>query len=343
MKRLKYALLCCLLAWLGGMGWTHIDRPNITITEDASVYELLQKLGDAPANHTVKTDVANVSAESGESLIKNGFSLQANGNRKGGKQSKFFVCTSCHNIQREDADLSVSNPESRLEYVKEKQLPLLQATTLWGAVNRETFYNGDYIKKYGDLVAAAKHDMRKAIQLCATECAQGRPLAEWEVESILAYLWTLDMKMSDLGFSDSELASLNQDVQSAEAHPELIKTIKSKYLQGSPATFHDAPEDRKEGFAYEGRPEKGKDVYDLSCMHCHENGRYSFFELDDSKNTFRFLKKHFVKYTRYSTYHVTAYGAPSRPGKRAYMPHFPKEKLSKQQIEDLRAYFESRL
>ncbi|MEM6726082.1 MAG: cytochrome c, partial [Bacteroidota bacterium] len=146
-----------------------------------------------------------------------------------------------------------------------------------------------------------------------------------------------------LDLNDEKQANLNIRLDDPANYPSLIGDLKKQYLIGSPATFHDAPENRKDGFAYEGRPEKGQQVYDHSCKHCHENGRYSFFELDDSKASFRFLKKHFVRYTRYSTYHVTAYGAPSRPGKRAYMPHYPLEKLSLQQIEDLRAFFESKL
>ena len=93
-----------------------------------------------------------------------------------GKQSKHFVCTSCHNIQKEDPDLSIADPQARLEYARDMELPYLPGTTLYGAVNRTSFYNGDYEKKYGDLVKPARNNLREAIQLCAVECSQGRAL-----------------------------------------------------------------------------------------------------------------------------------------------------------------------
>jgi len=58
------------------------------------------------------------------------------------------------------------------------------------------------------LVKPARNDLRKAIQLCAVECSQGRALEDWEMESVLAYLWTIGLKMNDLSFSKKELKSI---------------------------------------------------------------------------------------------------------------------------------------
>ncbi|RMF22347.1 MAG: cytochrome c, partial [Bacteroidetes bacterium] len=35
-----------------------------------------------------------------------------------------------------------------------------------------------------------------------------------------------------------------------------------------------------------------------------------------------------------------AYGTYAIPGHKPYMPHYPLERMSKQQVEDLRAYIE---
>ncbi|NJK82889.1 MAG: hypothetical protein HC912_02810 [Saprospiraceae bacterium] len=192
------------------------------------------------------------------------------------------------------------------------------------------------------MVKAARNNIREAIQLCAVECAQGRRLEDWEVESILAYLWTIGLKISDLNVSAEELKRINEAINNASKNEELIAILKSKYRQGMPATFAAPPEDRQQGFtALQGNPENGRKIYDLGCKHCHEGMRYSFFELDDAQNTFQFLDRHLPRYTRYSMYQVTRYGTPPLPGKGAYMPQYTLEKMNNQQVEDLRAYIEA--
>jgi len=120
----------------------------------------------------------------------------------------------------------------------------------------------------------------------------------------------------------------------------MIDNLKAHFLNGSPATFATPPDNRKEGYNYEGDPQNGKLIYDLSCKHCHENQRYAFFNLDNSKYSFKHLEKHISRYTRYSIYQVIRWGTSPIPGKRAYMPNYTLEKLSHQQVEDLRAYIE---
>jgi mono/diheme cytochrome c family protein len=79
-------------------------------------------------------------------------------------------------------------------------------------------------------------------------------------------------------------------------------------------------------------------VYEQSCLHCHGERRYSFFNLDESIYSLSFLAKHFPQYSRYSVYQVSRYGTSPSPGKRAYMPHYTQQRMSNQQVEDLRAY-----
>lgn len=306
---------------------------------DTPVAAVLDKLGEKPISHLTDLGTNPSAAAAGKNIFLKGITASPKG-KKTKKQSQHFVCTSCHNIEKEDPDLSKTDPQAKLEYAKEKNLPFLQGTTMYGVVNRTSFYNGDYYKKYGSLVDKARNDLREAIQLCAVECAQGRTLKSWEIESILAFLWTLQLKMGDLNLTDADYKRINAATQDKSRQEEIISFIKSKYLQAAPATFIAPPVDRKKGILHlKGNPENGKLIYDLSCKHCHEGGRYSFYKLDDDKMSFAHLNKHFSRYSRYSTYQVARWGTQPVPGKRAYMPQYTLEKLSVQQLEDLKAYF----
>ncbi len=315
-----------------------VSTKKATVTAEMPVAEVLKKLGDKSITHQPNMGLKGVSAENGKKLFLEGISTSPKG-KKSKKQSKHFVCTSCHNIVQEDPNLSISDPQARLEYAKEKGIPFLQGTTMYGAVNRTSFYNGDYYKKYGDLVDKARNNIREAIQLCAVECAQGRSLKHWEIESILAYLWTLELKMEDLNLSETDYQKITTAIDNDANQAQAISLLKTQYLQGSPATFIPPPVDRKAGAAnITGNPANGQLIYDLSCKHCHEDERYSFFKLDDSQLSLDHLNKHFDKYSRYSTYQVSRWGTSPVPGKKAYMPQYTKERMSVQQLEDLKAY-----
>jgi len=306
---------------------------------DFHVAKVLTLLGDQPSNHYPKTTDFAVSASRGESLIKDGFATKPGGG-KTKQQSKHFVCTSCHNLEREDPDLRYADPQARLDYTASQGLPFLQGTTLYGAVNRETFYNDDYYKKYGDLVLPAREDLREAIQLCAVECAQGRKLKDWEIESILAYLWTIDLKLSDLNLNEQEKDAIYNALESDADKESAIQIIKSKFLKKSPATFGSAYDSMIKKGEYVGNPDNGKKIYDGSCLYCHQDRKYSFFQLDDEKLTFKHLSKKSSGYGRHSLYQVSRYGVYSRSGKRSYMPQYPHEKMSDQQLVDLQAYID---
>lgn len=315
--------------------------PIQTTWKDQSVIDVLEKLG---ADYNAKRpnfSIAGVSAEVGRSLIEEGFAPKPGGG-KTGKQSTHFVCTSCHNTKREDPDLRVSDPEARLQYVVENDMPFLQATTLYGAVNRDSYYNGDYEKKYGDLVEAARDDVRGAIQLCATECAQGRELKDWELESILAYMWELELQMTDLELSSEESQLISAALQGNGDAAQAKSIINSKYLHGSPATFIPPPADRKVGVGVEGDPKSGMHIYINSCLHCHKNGEYSYLFLDDHKITHKHLNRKADGYSNHSIYQVTRWGVPTKSGKNSYMPQYTKERMSDQQLADLRAYIRER-
>ena len=71
----------------------------------------------------------------------------------------------------------------------------------WGIVNRESWFNDDYVKKYGEEAHAAQKSLRDAIQLCSRECSQGRELTEEEMKAVLAYVWSLQLTLSDLALT----------------------------------------------------------------------------------------------------------------------------------------------
>lgn len=331
MRHLLPLLVLSLIILLGA-------RPAATLAvvdESTTVYEALRALGAPERADVMVRNVPGASAELGRRIVLE------NQLSDGDDQSNHFKCTACHNVTREDPVLNAPDPETRLAYAIEHDLPFLPGTTLWGAVNRESYYNGDYDKKYGDLVKNARHNLRGAIQLCAVECAQGEALTPKEMESVVAYLHEIGLKMKDLPEDAPSPDVVNRAIAAGGDNAGMIDDLKASYLLASPATFLLPPEDRKAGYPVGPVDlENGKELYDRACLHCHEEQRYSFFELAKDEFHYAFMAKHYPKYTRYSTYQVTRYGTSPIPGKRAYMPHYSAERMSNQQIEDLRAYLE---
>lgn len=331
-----FPILLVLFALLALTG-----RPAVlpVVDGETPVYEVLRSLGTPERADVLVRPVEGASAELGRKLVLEGQLA------KGGKQSAHFKCTACHNVVREDPVLTAMDPVARLTYATENNLPFLPGTTLWGAVNRETYYNGDYEKKYGDLVKMARHNLRDAIQLCATECAQGEPLSALEMESVVAYLHEIGLKLSDLPETAPSLTRINNAIEADTAtRAGIVQSLRSSYLLASPATFVLPPEDRKTGYAEVAPPNalNGEVLYTKACLHCHEKQRYSFFELAATTEHYSFLSKHFPRYTRYSTYQVSRYGTSPIPGKRAYMPHYTAERMSNGQVEDLRAFMDGK-
>ena len=304
---------------------------------EESISSTLEKLdANVQYEHTVN-NVKGASLKKGEEIVKQGFTRNKLGARTR-RISKHFVCTSCHNLEREDPDLSVIDPQARLEYVESVELPFLQGTALYGIVNRNSFYNDDYYKKYGDLVDAARNNLRQSVQLCATECSQGRLMKDWELESVLMYLWSLELKLNDLEINGEEEVIIANALQNDSNKEKAIEIIESKYLKKSPAHFQDPPGDRETRKMSKGEPTNGELIYKISCMYCHENRKYSFFKLDYSKATFRNLKNNLDNYHERSIYQVSRFGTSPAAGKRAYMPQYTIEKMSTQQLEDLKSY-----
>ncbi len=328
---MKYILPLLLL---GVLALT--SRPNVlpVVDPETSLYEVMRSLGAPERADIMVRPIDGASEALGRQIVLEG--RLAGGN----KQSAHFKCTSCHNVVREDPVLTSADPAARLAYAEANDLPFLPGTTLWGAINRESYYNGDYEKKYGDLVKAARRDLRGAIQLCATECAQGEPLGEQEMESVLLYLHAIGLKLKDLPEGAPSVKRINDAIAEKATAAGVVEELKKSYLLASPATFLVPPEDRKAGYPIIAKPNatNGKALFERGCLHCHENQRYSFFEITDEEDHKKHLTKHFPRYTRYSTYQVVRYGTSPIPGKRAYMPHYTKERMTNLQVEALRAY-----
>lgn len=342
MKNIIVILSLSILVIIGVSSFQQKDDTAENWDENSTVSEVLFGLGEPRQKHYIEPTAEQI--KRGEEIVKVGYTTDDKG-RKTTKVSKHYVCTSCHNLQREDPILSESNAETRLPYVKKHKIPFLQGTTFWGITDRESWYNDDYVRKYGDeKIAIANKDLRESIQLCAVECSQGRHMEAWEIEDVLAYYTSLELKMSDLDLTASDWKKLKKDGANGATKAATIAWLKGKYATTSPAHFYDSPKSKKDGYegTKPGNPEIGKDIYDLSCKYCHQPKNkdlgVSHYILDDSKMTFRHLKNRMFKTSHMSIYQLIPYGTYAIPGYRPYMPHYPEERMSKQQVEDLRAY-----
>ena len=82
-------------------------------------------------------------------------------------------------------------------------------------------------------------------------------------------------------------------------------------------------------------------MYRRSCLHCHDKGGPGTHRYNDKKGSWRRLYGAMGRRDHESFYEVTRTGTKPHAG--AYMPQYSLERLSDQQIEDLRAYFEEQL
>ncbi|MEM7037666.1 MAG: cytochrome c [Bacteroidota bacterium] len=308
---------------------------------DTPVAEVLKAFGEPYPDHRPdKLDPEKV---------KQGFELATKGATMGpdGKmtriQSRYFVCTNCHNMEKEDPDLRSSDPEKRLDYVNEMGLAFLQGTTMYGTVNKVSWYNGDYYKKYGDLVKPANKSLKEAIHLCSVVCSQGRELKDWEMDAMMQYFWSLELKMGDLSLTTKDWELIRGAQKSGDRDADAIKYIKSFYQSGSPATFVEGPESKHEGYKIGREPsaERGKQIYDFACLRCHDQqGPSKYLKLNHDKLSMQLFRKNMFRKGHLSLYDIIRHGTYADKGHRAYMPHYTEERMNNQQVEDLRAYIE---
>lgn len=330
-------MLCCIL---GATCFRFVFTPaSPQWHQDTSLVEVLEFLGAENPGHLLPDSLMKtLDIMRGKDLVLHGRTTGPDG-KKTRYISKNFTCTNCHNLEREDPSLNLSDPELRLDYAMEHNLPFLQGSTFHGIVNRESWYNGDYSKQFGQKGKVAHRDLKSAIRLCASECAHGRTLENWEVDAILAYFWSLEYTLGDLGFEGEELIDLNKTAAIPTTHRSLQTFIQNRYLLKLPATFANQEASRGQSLALAGDPERGSILFKLSCLHCHQKGGNTDYVMDYSVPSFRQLKRKVFKSSNYSLYQIIRQGTAT--GQEPRMPHYPLERMSNQQVEDLRAYIET--
>ncbi len=304
--------------------------------EELPVEDVLLMLGDDTIQHHIsKFDPAKAAV--GEDLVLRG--LTEKDGKKTQRISKHFVCTDCHNLTREFEDITSESPEDRLNFAKEANLTFLPGSTFWGIYDRNSFYNKDYIKKYGDLVTNARDSLQNAIQVCAKYCSSGRYLDDWEVEAIMHYYKTLQLKVKDLHLSEPVLKNIRKYAQlKPDERKDLIRTIKDSYVHGYDATFlKPTPTDQRK-YGDGGDAANGELIYEKSCLHCHGGGRLTYLSLSKSKLDARMFWRNRSNYRDKSLYQIIRYGTYAKTGRKQYMPLYTEEKMSDNQINDLMAY-----
>lgn len=248
----------------------------------------------------------------------------------GKRVSPFFVCTDCHLAEREKASFAHNSPDDNLAFTRKKELNYLPATSFYGMINQTEYYSGDYIKKYGDLVLAARNSLEGAIQLCAQECSQGRELTPKELRYTLAYLKSKELQLSDIFEGDKALTDY-YNLSKEEKKERINAQFNSKREN------HFGSTDLSIINKLVGDKDQGRYIFEKSCMTCHENERVSFYNIENSPISKKDLLKK-LNNKENELLSIIRYGTQPLPGSKAYMPLFTNEKLSNQHIADLIAY-----
>jgi len=301
---------------------------------DLSVLDVLLELGETKPNHyLMKTN---------QDSVRMGYEMVHFGQLKdksNSRISKFFVCTDCHNQKKEVANLLKETPSERVKYGMVNDLPFLPASTFFGMYNKTHWYNGDYAKKYGNLVIPTRDSLDNAIQLCATQCSQGRELKEWEIRTIIHYYKSIEISVKDLNLNQSELNQLLTDL--ASHNNRSVELLKSKYNSINEATFGEI--EPKQPDNYIPNLKVGEYIFKNGCMHCHSMGKnITNFEFDAENLTFSFLVSKLKKHNNYSVPYIVRKGTYAINGRKQYMPQYPLEKMSDTQLFDLINYIKSK-
>jgi mono/diheme cytochrome c family protein len=295
-----------------------------------SVEEALLALGEEPSLHYIPV-LDRDSARMGEEMVR--FGRLCDGSNK--RISKYFYCTDCHNLVKESYDPADESPEAVIEYGKKNKLAFLPAATFYGMYNKEHWYNGDYEKKYGELVAPTRDTLYNAIQLCATQCSQGREMEPWEIRCVMHYYKSIALKIGDLVFTQEEINLLGKAVINNKALASEI--IHNHYNEINDATFGTSLIPEIEG--YSPNLENGEYMYQYGCLHCHAPTKeITNFDLSMDVLSFKFLEAKLYKYNSFSLSHITRYGTYAISGRKQYMPQYSMENMSDEQMLDLIAY-----
>ncbi len=315
--------------------WLLFSLPCFAIYDaNTPLAEVRWELGESKPLHALE-NIDPVLAQKGKEIFFQGQTRRPNGELTQ-PQAPAFRCNHCHNSVKEDPKLSVNDPEARLDYALANGIAFLPGTTMYGSVNRTSWFNGDYLKKYGeDLIGPARKNFKNAVQLCSKECSKGRALDEWELEAMLNYLWSIQYRLGDFNLTAEEYDFLNF---SRVNNQEKLLFLDSKYLKFSDATFSKAPEDFETGYGTNGDPQKGEAVFKSSCVHCHkvDSGiQEKIVHFEDNRKTYKYL------YRMKHSYSVAREG--HFESETVYMPNYTQERLSDKQLDDLKAFLKEKL
>jgi len=300
--------------------------------ETKSVQEFLIELGENPPSHFIdKLD--SIKVKKGCQLITTG---KIQGIKNYSQQSKYFVCTNCHNLEKEYEFYSSDKKDLDLSYMKKQNLPYVPGSTFKGVVNRTSWYNGVYQEKYGDLAKESQFDLKNAIQLCASACSQGRKFTSEEMDYVLHFLWSKQFYVSELELNQQESVTLVSD---SISNSEKKSLLKSKFPKKSEATKAEIVPTTERLSVNEVDLEIGAYIYDKGCKICHNrtNG-ISDFKLDDNFLTFRYLKNNFRSQDEKSVFVTIRNGTYPEVHQKAYMPFYTRERMSDDYLKSLIGY-----
>ena len=148
-----------------------------------------------------------------------------------------------------------------------------------------------------------------------------------------------EIMISDLDITEDNLALIaNYQSLNKEEREKLVSAIKNKYVQGYSATFMETMNKDKRPYGAEGNIDNGKLIYDKACLFCHENRRVTYLHLDTGKLSGKMFWRNIKTYNDRSLYQIIRHGTYTKAGRKQYMPHYTKEKMSDAQLNDLVAY-----
>lgn len=323
-----------LLSMKGGR--SSIYKEDRVQLNSPTLEETRLALGGKAVAHAI-LEVDPYKAKVGKELIEKGRTKR--GVFKSKIISPYFVCTDCHNLGREFEEANEQSPEKRLDFAKKNGLPFLPGSTFWGIYNRTSFYNDDYIKKYGELITKAKSSLTESIQVCAKYCSAGRNLKDWEVEAIMHYFKENELRLSELNLTREQLNQLTRIEQlSPDEKANLLAVLETSYVKGYSAHFDETMPREKRKYGQGGDASSGKFIYENACLFCHKDGRVSNLKLDKDLLSGRMFVNHMQGYSDRSVYQIVRWGTYTMAGRNQYMPRYTKDKMSNQQLEDLMAY-----
>jgi len=337
-----FSLLLLFFIALTNLALKKVPDSNSTlvINDQTTVWEVMTSLGKTNVNNIDKG--RQFDAAKGEQLIRRGITYNFNG-KKTAPMSPKLSCIACHSLQAEHPKPSTMNPQSRLEYADSMGLPFLPGAPFVGLVNRIAFFTNDYQEifthKYKQSLEIGHKNIRKAIQGCNTVYGKGRMLDAWEVESILAFLWKLELKIGDLKIPKDVLSQIQESVNTNIANSRAVNLMRRYYMEVYPASLAAPIPLHKRGQVSPVLNDfnNGRRVYKTSCLYCHANKKFANFSLDRQQKTFKFLKKHLDSTSPFSIYDAIRY-SPGSKANRKGVPHYTAQRMSDQQVQDLRFY-----